>query len=549
MGMSKIVKQVQQLDVQDSKGKMKKGAQMGEISKGCLEKILGYLEYRQLVKSSCTCKLWYDVTNQVIQGKEKVYLHPWKGMDILKDRHYESMFKRLDNLSELDISLELGHSEEGWSLPPGLLKAIPEHCPSLKKLDATDVMWKVKPAVSFFSRLPNLTELCLLSCKFANPKPILDTIFSNCPCLTELDICCTNITGKSLISNSVTAIKNLKVANSEDELDDLEPSQIMSQIHKMCPDLEVLEVSDLLGGFESDSSAMCLLKTFTNRNDGQYLEEDGPLVPFAPNLEKLDLTENYFGSDFLLQLPKSYPKLKSLNLNGSTIYDAATLFARSNSFDQILSSINQLEELRFCHITKDPTTPEEMRRANQPASAKEWVTHPQFSGRILQSCVKSISLHLKHLKVLEVSEYPDLSNKHVVELIVDLPKLEKLKIQRCPKIDKQLFKLLISHPKYVERAQKLAIHVRKTAMTKDIAIPKMIKVNFEEDLMEDYENLMDGTFDTDSDSDFSVESDCSDADCSDADFSGDSDCKGDSVCKSDSDDFSDVDDGDFFGVE
>ena len=229
----------------------------------------------------------------------------------------------------------------------------------------------------------------------------------------------------------------------------------------------------------------------------------------APNLETLELVENYFGSDFLLELAKSYPKLKLLDINGSTIYDVENLFGPFNSFDQILSSINDLEELRFCHITKDPVTPEEMRRAHQSTSVKEWDEYPRLSGRILQSCVESISKHLKQLKVLEMSEYPDLSNKHVVKLIVDLPNLEKLKIQRCPKINNMMFSLLTAHPKYIERGQKLEIHVRKTAMTKDIAVPKMIKVNFEEDLMEDYENLMAGTFDTDSDSDFSGGSDCS----------------------------------------
>ena len=81
------------------------------------------------------------------------------------------IFKGKGELSELDISVP-DDSEKRSSkfLPQGLLKAVLEHCPNITKLYAREVIWDLKPALSFFAGLPHLTHLNLDNSSLTEPS-------------------------------------------------------------------------------------------------------------------------------------------------------------------------------------------------------------------------------------------------------------------------------------------------------------------------------------------------------------------------------------------
>ena len=453
----------------------------------CLEMIFRYLDYVALVKLSRTCRTWNSVTGYVLQRQRKLVLEdlfvPWKKIYSLSDKHFVVIFKGKSELSELDISVPYDSEKRSSKfLPQGLLKAVMEHCPIITKLYARDVIWDLKPALSFFAGLPHLTHLYLDYSSLT--EPILDVILANCNSLVHLDVsgtkCITRESYKMHTANNLTSLKADYCPEFQFGMSD-----ILDSISRLFPKLETLDISGYmeigeyfedifrrdfgyLHGYAMSSLKMLSLKDteVINKEDE---EMDGPVMTRTPNVETLDLNGSTLSFEFLNKLSEYCPKLTSLDMSGCEIRSQLLTSPDENNFDWIISSPKNLEVLRFGNIYdgedghKDEGVPRYLRRFD------------------LRFCVQSISIHLKQLKVLEMSDYSDLTNKDVLRLILHLPQLKELNIQRCPGIDYYLISLLqisfnAAHPGLINRRQKLDILVFGTSIVKGVTVPDNIPI-------------------------------------------------------------------------
>ena len=464
--------------------RMSENYQMCDMNMDCLEMIFSYLDYVQLVRVSRTCKLWYNVADYVTktQFKEldlRLVFEDWKMIFRLSDKHFANVFKRT-NLSALDIGIPFGDiiSKSARIMPHGLLKAVVEHCPNLEKLNARKIIWELKPALSLFAGLSNLTHLELLGSSLTDP--ILSSIFLNCKYLIYLDIGETLVTADCFKNVSPNVIKALNISADRNF-----PSRwrdvggILEDVRKMCPNLEKLDVSEhafgyfedvfLLGSFKEDLPLDTL--RYLNMSCMRDWDEDEDLpMPLAisvnsrmPNLEALDIRDSdiLLSDKFLPKLQLYCPKLRSLDISDCYV----SLFGLGNGWD---CDLTQLLSLNKLHVFK----------LNSVKIANTYSDHA-FSSNTLQSCVHHISHLLKQLKVLEMSGYPALDNGHVVELIINLTDLRELVIEDCTKVDNGIFSLLTAHPKFVERKQLLDLRVRGTGITlSKVTVPNYIKLFF-----------------------------------------------------------------------
>lgn len=510
--------------------------QMGGISIDCLEMIFSYLDCFELMRIAMTCKRWSYVAYSVIRKQKRLVVNgtlPWLQMvNVVK-------VLKMTNLSALEISLK---RDIGWrnflkfqellTARHVLLRDIVKHCPNLKELNGCMLSWKKQDAAPFFTRLPNLTHLnlnnnCLtepiLSIIISNCKSLLfldisgnaeitgkclvnksaiynlthfdlhncalteqvfDAIFSNCRSLKFLDVSKNKeITGECLSKNSSNSLKSLHVGFCDEWV--LE----FKDIHRSCPVLEELTISTTgcvgisfeeifrrdygrkkLDPEEKDvmSSLKVLHMQSMDADDELYeFRMKGPVHTRTPNLETLVVTDNCLCCEmFLINLSKYCPKLKSLDVSGSALVSFYNLFD-TNYFVHILEPLNGLEILAFNSVTDF-----------FPHDITE--SFARFGGSDLDRCVDIFSSHLKQLKVLELSEYPDLTNEHVVQLIVNLTELKELKIQLCPKVDNGLLSQLTDHPEFDKRKQQLLLMVNGTEIVRDAAVvPDKIKLDFE----------------------------------------------------------------------
>ena len=460
------------------------------LNMDCLEMIFRYLDYVALVKLSRTCRTWNSVAGYVLQRQRKMVLMdlfvPWKKIYSLSDKHFVVIFKGKSELSELDISVPYDSEKRSSKfLPQGLLKAVMEHCPNITKLYARDVIWDLKPALSFFAGLPHLTHLYLDYSSLTDP--ILDVILANCNSLVDLDVSWTKcITRHCFEMHTANNLKSLKAGYCAELIDEsFEMYELLDLINKLCPNLETLDISgygetgeyfeDIFRrDFEcSHGYAMSSLKMLSLKSTTGFFEDDeemdGPVVTRTPNVETLDLNGSTLSFEFLNKLSEYCPKLTSLDMSGCEIKSQLLTSPDENSFDWIISSLKNLEVLRFGNIYdeedghKDEGVPRYLRRFD------------------LRFCVQSISTHLKQLKVLEMSDYSDLTKEDVLRLILHLPQLNELNIQWCLDIDNHLISLLqissnAAHPGLINRRQKLDILVFGTSIVKGVTVPDNIPI-------------------------------------------------------------------------
>ena len=453
----------------------------------CLEMIFRYLDYVALVKLSRTCRTWNSVAGYVLQRQRKLVLEdlfvPWKKIYSLSDKHFVVIFKGKSELSELDISVPYDSEKRSSKfLPQGLLKAVMEHCPIITKLYARDVIWDLKPALSFFAGLPHLTHLYLDYSSLTDP--ILDVILANCNSLVHLDVsgttCITRESYKMHTANNLTSLKADYCPEFQFGMSD-----ILDSINRLFPKLETLDISGYMeiGEYFEDifrrgfgylhGNAMSSLKMLSLKDTEVISKEDeemdGPVMTRTPNVETLDLNGSTLSFEFLNKLSEYCPKLTSLDMSGCEIRSQLLTSPDENNFDWIISSLKNLEVLRFGNIYdgedghKDEGVPRYLRRFD------------------LTFCVQSISTHLKRLKVLEMSDYSDLTNEDVLRLILHLPQLNEFNIQWCLDIDNHLISLLqissnAARPGLINRTQKLDILVFGTSIVKGVTVPDNIPI-------------------------------------------------------------------------
>jgi len=287
-------------------------------------------------------------------------------------------------------------------------------------------------------------------------------------------------TGESLKNNPSKALKSLKIAFCE------ELFLPFSEIHSLFPELEELDVSNYLTGISleeifrrdyrreeidpEEKDVMFALKVLHMRKisgeDELYeFRMKGPVYTRTPNVEMLNTTDTvHCAETFLINLSQYCPKLKTLNISGSAIASGEVALFESGLFDRIIASLNGLEILAFNYVTDFDHTN----------------GFPRFSGSDLNACVESFSVNLKDLKVLELSEYPDLCNEHVVKLITNLAELKELKIQLCPKVDHTLFSMLTADPEFSKRQQQLKLMVHGTDIRQGIhPVHDVMRLDFE----------------------------------------------------------------------
>jgi len=278
--------------------KRRKVAELGGLNNDCLQIILNYLDYVDLVRVSRVNTQWYNISHYLLQRMTKIVMQdlfqPWKRMFHLSDRHFVDIFKRLESLSELDISVPGPYNGNAHSsrrtrsnssriMPQGLQKAMLTYCPDLKKLAACQHIWEMKPTLALFKRLPNLTHLKLNFSSLTDP--ILDTILGNCKLLISLDISCTEVTGECFKNHSPTAIKSLNIGSCAMMFDHFTMSEVLKNVHRLCPNLGKLQIwAESTGEFfedvfrlyrNEDLLTMSSLKTLNmNEMQGRFEDEE-----------------------------------------------------------------------------------------------------------------------------------------------------------------------------------------------------------------------------------------------------------------------------------
>ena len=308
-------------------------------------------------------------------------------------------------------------------------------------------------------------------------------ILANCNSLVHLDVSGTKcITRESFKMHTANNLTSLKAGYCEEFIDE-SMCDLLDLINKLCPNLETLDISgygetgeyfedifrrDFLCSHGYAMSSLKVLSLNNTKGCEEDKEMDGPVMTRTPNVETLDLNGSTLSFEFLNKLSEYCPKLTSLDMSGCEIKSQLLTSPDENSFDGIISSLKNLEVLR-CGNVYD----------GEDGHKDEGV--PRYLGNELRFRVQSISTHLKQLKVLEMSDYSDLTNEDVLRLILHLPQLNEFNIQWCVDIDNHLISLLqissnAAHPGLINRRQKLDILVFGTSIVKGVTVPDNIPI-------------------------------------------------------------------------
>jgi len=228
---------------------------------------------------------------------------------------------------------------------------------------------------------------------------------------------------------------------------------------------------------------MISLKSLTMKDFGVYTKQNKNTVlrefTRTPTLEVLDMSENYLCVNLLVNLCHYCPKLRSLDLSNCAIdfYDSIDFRAH---FDGVFAGLTGLAEL-FLNSVIQFDSKRKKRKAKYNLSSEIKYFGSKYEGDILQSCIDSICQNLRQLEVLEMSEYPDMSNEQVVQLIVSLSELKQLRIEECVKIDNSLLSLLADHLELCNRKQVLVLMVHGTGMVEGdgLVVPNMVRIEFD----------------------------------------------------------------------
>jgi len=181
---------------------------------------------------------------------------------------------------------------------------------------------------------------------------------------------------------------------------------------------------------------------FKSINYGIHENRNGPLFTRLPNLEVLDIAGNCLNMGFLIKLSELCPKLKSLDRSQCVL-------GQVSDFNLFFSAVKMLNTLKMENL--------------QWKDGVFEVSEIEHSD--LQVCIESISLNLKNLQVLDMCKYSVMTNEQVVHLIANLPQLQELKIQECPKVNEDLLPLLRDHPDITKRNQTLVIRAAQSGFT------------------------------------------------------------------------------------
>ena len=477
-----------------------------DLNMDCMEIIFSYFDYVELVKAAKTCKMWHPVAYHVMK-KLNTYTFwdiPFRyfpGRRPDTDAQLITMFQRT-NLSSLTLCSKPGN------MTGALMNGIKAYCPNLTHFHASGVPFKKKTAMAFFAGLPKVTTLILQDCGLTNP--IFSTILTRCKSLKSLHVANNKIEGQHGFEKIANVspkpnIKHLSIGNNTMNCY-FYMDEMMEALNQLFPQLEYLDISknyadpffrhtfrlamtldfesiDGYNDYVQDEKELHLmsslkelkLKKIGGENKLCHWDSAYPIHPRFPNLEFLDLTDNCLDVKFLVNLSRYCPKLKSLDLSGCAVIFkdfGRSPVLQSDAFNLIFPALANLKILKFNAITE--FTPDK--------------TDLRISGASLFNLVENM-IQLTQLKVLELGEYPGMSNELVVKLIVGLPHLKELKIHMCYNVTFEFLTTLNAHPDFPKRTEKLNLMVYGSGLWDEEGfVPDLIELDFNEkfQLFEEY---------------------------------------------------------------
>ena len=312
--------------------------------------------------------------------------------------------------------------------------AISKFCRNLTRLYANQVRFG-ESAMSLFRGIPDITSLALIDVGLTEQG--LRTVLLSCQDLEHLNIEFNpEVEGECFQSHLPDSLRHLDVSSTS-----CSKQAVLSDCIKMCPSLEVLNMSDLTTATSEIFIESCLhslltldislsYETYSRLTETHYIPFDFAKLPCLKNL---NVSSYHFGSE-LGSLAQDCPNLTSLNMNNCEVVGG------------MYTLLVALENLNLTQL---------LIRDNP-----KWF-EPSWSE--MDMTIECIS-DFKTLEVLDLSGW-NISNYHAVQLITELPVLERLELRNCLKLNYNLKLMLMQNLSSLSEELKMQPHVLEVDVT------------------------------------------------------------------------------------